>query len=280
MSAFPRVSFESFGLDGRLLQPPGPMDRVHHHHEIELNYLFSGAVTYLQRGEMRSLPLQRLTVFWGAPPHRLVTVASGSEMAWITLPLAWLLQWNLPAAFLHALMDGEWWMEQRDEGEAERYPVRSWVRDLRTGSDVVREALLLELRAGLIRLATHAPAPPPSPGPVGGSGVWQHVERMARFMAEHFTEAIGVGDVARAVRLHPKYAMGVFRDACGTTVHDYLTQHRIAFAQRLLITGEQRVAEIAFGSGFQSSSVFYDVFVRRVGCAPGEFRRRHRQGVR
>lgn len=51
----PDVRFESFGLAARLLSPPKPMGRIHHHREVEINFLFRGSVTYLHRGSMRSL---------------------------------------------------------------------------------------------------------------------------------------------------------------------------------------------------------------------------------
>ncbi|MER3484247.1 MAG: hypothetical protein C4332_14975 [Meiothermus sp.] len=51
-------------------------------------------------------------------------------------------------------------------------------------------------------------------------------------------------------------------------VLEYLTQHRLAHAQRLLATTDQPVLEIAFEAGFGSSSRFYAVFEEKVGSHP------------
>jgi AraC-like DNA-binding protein len=269
----PEISFENFGLNARLLRPPTPMERIHHHQEVELNYLFSGGATYLHHWRQRRLLPKRLTVFWGAIPHILLRVEPGTELAWITVPLPWLHQWNLPDAFMHALMEGEWWTEHRTDAEPERYPVRAWVQELAGKSDTQHEALLLEVRACLLRLAVGKSAPARSHAVTTRATAWQHVETMARFMAEHFWEDITVADVAGSAKLHPKYAMPLFRRTCGLTIRNYLLQHRLTHAQRQLIATDVKVIDIALASGFRSQSAFYETFTRVTGRTPVAFRR-------
>ena len=69
------VRFQTFGLNARLLDPPRPMGLIHHHHEVEMNYVFRGGVTYLHRGSMRRLESRRLAIFWGSTPHSLAASA-------------------------------------------------------------------------------------------------------------------------------------------------------------------------------------------------------------
>lgn len=270
-----KFSFEEFGLNARLLSPPKPMGRIHHHQEVEINYLFSGGVTYLHHWERRRLSLNRLTVFWGGTPHSLIQVEPGTEMAWITLPLPWLYQWGLPNTFVSGLMKGLWWIENRKLAEPERYPVRAWVRELASRSTTQYEALLLEIRACLLRMATgnalelrHAHGTDAAK-PVAA---FNHVETMSRYMAEHYTDDISVTDVAHAAGLHPKYAMPLFRRACGLTIRDYLAQYRLTHAQRQLITSDAKILDVALASGFRSQSAFYNSFTRATGWAPAEFR--------
>ena len=273
----PQFNFENFGLNARLLRPPKPMGRIHHHQEVELNYLFSGGVTYLHRWEQRRLSLNRLTVFWGAIPHNLLRVEPGTELAWITVPLPWLFQWSLPDVFMRELMAGQWWIENRTGMEPERYPVRAWVRELVSKPDTQHEAMLLEIHACLLRLANEKSATVRSKlgtdTTASVAATARHVETMARYMAEHFTEDISVVDVARAVELHPKYAMRLFRRTCGLTIRDYLLQHQLTHAQRQLIATNAKVIDIALASGFRSQSAFYESFTQATGRTPMEFRR-------
>jgi AraC-like DNA-binding protein len=69
--------------------------------------------------------------------------------------------------------------------------------------------------------------------------------------------------------------MSLFQKTFGTTLIEYLTQHRVQHAQRLLATTEQKMVEIAFSSGFNSLSRFNEAFRRACGCAPREYRRLH-----
>lgn len=248
------------------------MGRIHHHHEVELNYLFRGEVTYLHRGAFRRLAPGRLTVFWGSTPHSLVTASPKSEMAWITVPLTWVWGWGLPEPFMRGLMEGAWWTSP--VAQRERYPIRSWVKEMCQAGEPGRKRLLLELQACFLLLAEQASKSPALPSP--NEGRLRHVERMARYMAEHFRDDIEVADVAAAAELHPNYAMALFRRLCGVTIRDYLLQHRLTRAQQLLLTTEDKVIDVALASGFGSQSVFYEIFRDTVNMTPLEFRRHTR----
>jgi AraC-like DNA-binding protein len=271
--SMPDVRFESFGLNARLLAPPKPMGRIHHHHEVELNLMFRGAVTYLHRGSVRRLEPGRLTVFWGSTPHSLIAVEPGSVMAWITVPLAWVWSWSLPERFMRGLMEGSWWIAPAGAGD--RYPVRAWVQELAKADAKSRRRLLLELQACFLWLAEQTTAKSPAPPPQTTGGL-QHVERMARCMAERFREELTVRDVAAAAALHPNYAMPLFRQHCGVTIRDYLLQHRLTRAQQLLLMTDDKVIDVALASGFGSLSAFYEAFTRVGKETPQKFRRRMR----
>jgi AraC-like DNA-binding protein len=98
------------------------------------------------------------------------------------------------------------------------------------------------------------------------------VEAIAAFIAQHYREAIAMPQIAAAAELHPKYAMTLFRRHCGMTVGEYLTQQRLSQAQRLLVTTDAKIVDIAYGSGFGSVSRFYAVFERTCGQSPRAYR--------
>jgi len=272
------VRFETFGLNAKLLQPPKPMDRVHHHQEVELNYVFRGEVTYLHGAAVQRFQPRELAVFWGSTPHTIIAVEPNSEMAWFTVPLAWVWSWNLPEAFTRNLMEGKCWIVPQ-QTEEDRFPMRAWVREFGTAGQSRRRALLLELQACFMWLSEHASAPvKPEVMPVPPeSGGLKHVEAMARCMAERFRDDIDIADVARAAGLHPNYAMPLFRRHSGVTIRYYLLQHRVNHAQRLLFMTDQKIVDIALASGFVSLSAFYEAFNRMVKTTPQAYRKRIRQ---
>ena len=93
---------------------------------------------------------------------------------------------------------------------------------------------------------------------------------MASLIAQRYTEPLTIEMIGDAVDLHPNYAMSLFRKAFGATLIDYLTQHRVSHAQRLLATTDQKILRVALDSGFGSISRFNDAFRRACGCSPRE----------
>ena len=94
---------------------------------------------------------------------------------------------------------------------------------------------------------------------------------MAAYIATHYRENLRMADVAREVGLHENYAMQLFRRSCGVTLLQHVTQHRIWHAQRLLMTTDLQMVEIAHNVGFGSDSRFYAIFKRVCGITPRRF---------
>jgi AraC-like DNA-binding protein len=265
-----KLSLEQFGFNAMRLTPPKPMGRIHHHHEIELNFLFSGEVTYLYRGATRRLGAGRLAVFWGAEPHSLVAVAPGSDLVWITLPLAVVRSWGINPDFMRDLLRGEWIVAP--EGSETRFPIAAWAHELSSAGKTTPRGIPHELQGCLWWLATHVTAHQGDEVPRDHDDGLRPVERMAKIMAERYQEQLDVATIAKAAGLHPNYAMALFKKRCGLTIHSYLAQLRVTHAQRRLLENDAKVTDVAFESGFATLSVFYDTFSRRVGLTPTNFR--------
>ena len=103
----------------------------------------------------------------------------------------------------------------------------------------------------------------------------QHVHKMIRFLAEHYTNQINVTDVAAAANISPGYAMGAFKQSLGRSIVSYLNQLRLHHAKVALMDSREKVITIALDSGFGSLSRFYEVFIADTGRTPQQFRRDH-----
>jgi AraC-like DNA-binding protein len=249
------------------------MAAAHRHDDIELNFVARGRLEYLFGG--RSIPVEagQLAVFWGATPHQLVAdlpTDASSDVCWLHLPLTGVLGWGLPAELVARLM-----LDQPVVVDAAAFgdlpaAFDRWAIDL-AGPDSV-EIALLEAQA-LVRRALRAPTVRPDVPAPRADGLSQSVATMATYVATRFRDPIRVTDVADAAHLHPSSAMSAFRAALGVTIAQYLTRCRVAEAQRLLITTDGSVSDIAAGAGFGSQSAFYDVFTRATGRAPATYRR-------
>ncbi len=146
---------------------------------------------------------------------------------------------------------------------------RRWTRDLSGGGEGSR-VVLLEVEAHLRRLA-RTPAGTRAVSPVDQVGLG-HAERLCAYIAQHYAEPISVADIAGAMGLNPTYAMGLFRAAFGRTILSYLTQYRVAHAQRLLATTDRPILDVASECGFGSVSRFYEAFGASCGLSPRAYR--------
>ncbi len=257
------LSLEKFGFRAMRQAPPKPMRTGHHHNEIELNFIFSGGVTYLHQGITRRLEPGRMVVFWGAVPHTLVAVERGTDMAWITLPLATVRSCGMDARLVGRLIKGEWLIAP--PGHGHRFPVGSWVNEMGETPGLVHELL-----GCLWWMAAHS-SPDKGSARQSEDGL-RPVAVMASFMAERYQEPLFVGVIAASAGLHPNYAMALFKKRCGVTIRDYLVQLRLMHAQRLLQDGNAKIAAVAFESGFTSLSAFYEIFGEKIQMTPTEFR--------
>lgn len=262
---------------------PSPMKRPDHHDEIEVNVLSEGSVTYLLGGRKVRIEGGQICVFWAAIPHQIVSYSPGMSYFVATIPFAWFLQCQLPDRFVQPLLRGEL-LRQKLSDERLRHDQElfaQWEQDLAGSGDEVRNIVMLEMEARLRRMITPLPAAgasePAKRSRTRGlhSRVLNKVEQMACLIARRYTEKLTVEEIGEEVGLHPNYAMGLFKKTFGTTLIDYLTHHRVSHAQRLLATTDQKIVEIAFGSGFNSISRFNEAFRRECGCTPRAYRLQH-----
>ena len=261
---------KTIGFDGDYSRPT-VMPRTHQHQEVELNFLSRGSMRYLIGGVPHEIPSCRFCVLWGAAPHQVIHVAEGTEFYWFTIPLSWLLQWGMPSGFLETLFRGEL-LIARDAIPMDEMLCQQWKEDLKAREPERLRIAQLEMEARLRRLAlagssarrrrsgTKAPALP--------------VHRMAETIARRYTESLSAADIADAARLHPNYAMNLFKKTFGMSMLDYLTQHRLFHARRLLATTDDKIADIAFASGFGSLNRFYTIFQEANACSPRQYRQR------
>jgi len=98
------------------------------------------------------------------------------------------------------------------------------------------------------------------------------ITRAKAFVAEHQTEEIHLGEVAKAVNTSTFYFCKMFKKVTGINFTDYLSRVRIEKSKNLLLNPNLRVSEIAFEVGFQSLTHFNRVFKKILGQSPTEYR--------
>lgn len=265
-----RSDLESYGFTCEIWSPE-VMSRFDRHNEIEINYLPHGSITYQHHDRKITVPGRRLTLFWGMMLHRLIHYENVEKYYVCTIPLAIFLGWNLSENFVDALLSGEILYEQDDNLSS--YDEQLFALWSCNSDDVNRqELLLLELQCRVMRMSLSFQDAGKKMALVRHEA--SVIDRLVVFIFKNYCNPIKVKDVGKAVGLHPDYANLLFRQTFHCTISDYVTELRIANAQRLLLTTECTMAEIAYLSGFNSPARFNVAFLKMRGCTPKEYKRR------
>jgi len=98
----------------------------------------------------------------------------------------------------------------------------------------------------------------------------------AHFINDHFRQQISAADIAAAVGFSPNYLSRKFREAAGIGVHEYLVFIRLRNAAYELAATDMSVTQIALHCGFSDSNYFKDVFKKKYGMTPREYRKSNR----
>ncbi len=97
------------------------------------------------------------------------------------------------------------------------------------------------------------------------------VMQLQQYILEHYRETISVQDLAAHVELTPNYISGLFRQATGVTLTEYIQQIRISAACDLLTGSQMNVSEISDYLGFCEPSYFNKVFKKITGILPSVY---------
>ncbi len=97
------------------------------------------------------------------------------------------------------------------------------------------------------------------------------VRRSLEYIDQHYAE-INEAKVAEYVNLSYSYFSKIFYKVMGKHFNDHLTAVRLHAAERLLLSGDKTVTEIALATGFCSSSHFIDRFRKAKGMTPKQYR--------
>lgn len=261
------------------------MPRPDRHEEIEINYLNEGSLVYNLGGRQIRLEPRRLTMFWAALPHQIVSFKGVASYFVVTIPFDRFLQWGLPESVQsHLLVGDAIACTDPQQSQIDAILLERWRTDLNHADEQTHRIVLLELQARMMRLSQSAPLGLPPVGdddsavrPKPQASTLEKAERMACFIAKNYKRAIPIADIAASVDLHPDYAATVFRKSFGVTINAQVTRHRVADVQSKLLSTDQPIIDIAYGAGFESLSSFNRTFRTSTGMTPRAFRKQFRR---
>lgn len=100
----------------------------------------------------------------------------------------------------------------------------------------------------------------------------RHVIICMEYIYEHLHEKIGMKDMARVTGLHENYLSRLFKQETGMTILQYIQDKKLEQAEYMLKHTDADISEIASDLSFSSQSYFIQVFKRKNGKTPKEYR--------
>lgn len=108
----------------------------------------------------------------------------------------------------------------------------------------------------------------------GGLAPWQ-MRKVERYLKEHLEDQLGLDILAGQVQLSTSHFCRAFKESFGTTPHMYIIRLRLETAQRLMLTTQEPLSQIALACGLADQAHLSKLFRRMLGETPSAWRRRN-----
>ncbi len=99
------------------------------------------------------------------------------------------------------------------------------------------------------------------------------VDSVINYIRENYMYPLTAEQISVALNYHPVYINRQFKLATSYSIHQYLLNYRCEEAKRLLDTTNLSIQNIAFDVGFQSAAHFTEIFKKRTGKSPLNYRK-------
>lgn len=100
----------------------------------------------------------------------------------------------------------------------------------------------------------------------------QLVHDAKQYMESHYGESLSLGKIAQKLYVSKYHLHHLFTRTVGSTPSEYLLEHRLKIAKRLLEETDQSVMEISASVGFPNPAHFSTVFRKQLGYSPCQYR--------
>ena len=261
---------------------PDIMPQTHMHGHIEINFLTTGSMVYQLPTGIVHIPANRLVLFWGQVPHRVIKVNDADSIHIAYLPLSQVVTWPLPDRLMQYLFDGIF-VASDSTSNLDSPLMTRWLDDFKS-KDAHRASLAIaEIQLRLRRMAVDGwsaltlnddtiVSAQSSKQKFKRKAAARKVQMMVAFMAQNYTQTLHVADIAAVAGISKGYAMTIFSAFMRRSLTQYVNELRLNHARALLMDTNDKIVAIALDSGFGSLSQFYSLFHQQFGVAPSAYR--------
>ena len=108
----------------------------------------------------------------------------------------------------------------------------------------------------------------------GGLAPWQQ-RKLDRYLRENLQRGITLNELAEEAKLSVSHFCRMFKKSFGNTPHAYVLRLRLELAQRLMLTTNDSLSQIALSCGLADQAHLSKLFRRAFHDTPNAWRRRN-----
>ena len=100
------------------------------------------------------------------------------------------------------------------------------------------------------------------------------MEQTIAYIEANYRYPLTINTVAANVFVSPSYLRRIFQREKNITLAEYIIRFRINYACTLLTETSLSIEHVGRNVGISNSSSFCQIFQRRMGCTPSEYKQR------
>lgn len=101
----------------------------------------------------------------------------------------------------------------------------------------------------------------------------QRLKDTLAYIREHYAQKLTLDEIAAHLHLSTNECCRFFKKNMNCTLFEYITEYRLGKSMELLEHTDLPVSQVAYETGFGSSSYFIEKFRKNVGMTPAAFRK-------
>ena len=105
------------------------------------------------------------------------------------------------------------------------------------------------------------------------------IEKTVEYINNNLSSDLSLKRLASEAKFSPVYFHKLFKASIGMPLHSYIEDRRIKKAEKLLISTDMTLSEIAYECGFSSQSYFNYIFKRKKGLTPRDYTKGIIEGI-
>jgi len=98
-----------------------------------------------------------------------------------------------------------------------------------------------------------------------------------QYIQEHLSENLSLSMLSEKFNYNSSYISHIFKQTTGIGISEYITMTRIELANKLLLTTNDSISDIADATGFDTAQYFSYVYKKRTGISPTDYRISHKK---